>query len=419
MSGGAEHEAPQKDIGREARLAERWAELVLVSPDGALLGKLPPVLTDVPWWTEVASVVRAARRDHGVQVTVLRMLHAERDAPPGGRVTYLAEVEVPVRCLPCEQALDEHPLRCAYARPGGPRRDLAWATSKLAAQGLAVVGAAEQIKTWNLSSVWRIPLRGAGHVWLKVVPEFFAHEGPLIAALGPHGGVPRLLGCERGRSLMAEIPGTDGFHATLEQRCQMIERLVRLVSACRGDIPELLGLGLPDFRAEPLSAGIAHTFERHRGELDLADARLLGRFVGALGARWARLAECGLPDGLVHGDFHSGNVRIGGDQLTVLDWSDAGIGHPLLDEAAFLERVPEAQRGPLRAHFQATWQRAVPGCDPARAAALIEPIAAARQALIYDQFLERIEPSEHPYHRGDSVPWLLRAARACGSGLQG
>jgi hypothetical protein len=391
---------------------------VLVSPAGVLLGKLAPVLVDVPWWPEVASVVRAVRQQHGVEVTVLRLLHAEREAPPGGRVTYLAEVAEPVRCDACDLALDEHPRRNTYARPGGPRQDLAWATDLLATQGLACSGPAEQIKTWNLSSLWRLPLR-EGYAWLKVVPSFFAHEGPLIAALGAHGAVPQLLGYERGRILMPEIPGTDGFHAPLSERRMMIDLLVRLVNSSRAAIPALLALGLPDFRARPLSAAIARSVERHAHELEAEDRQALSHFVAGLEERWLRLSDCGLPDGLVHGDFHSGNVRVAGERLTLLDWGDAGIGHPLLDEAAFLERVPEEQRSALREHLQTAWQRAIPGCDPARAAACIAPIAAARQAVIYDQFLDHIEPSEHPYHRRDPASWLQRTARACSSELLG
>ena len=286
-------------VASSSTMDECWAEVVLVSGEGALLGKLPPVLTERPWWQEAGAVVRAVRQAHGVHVTVLRLLRAERECPPGGRVTYLAEVAGPVSCEPCQEALSDHPLRRSYARPGGPRRDLAWASSVLAARGLTPVGAPEQIKSWNLSSVWRIPL-SQGSAWLKVVPPFFAHEGALIAALEPHGGVPQVLGFERGRALLAEI-----------------------------------------------------------------------------------------------------------------DWGDAGIGHPLLDEAAFLERVPPEQRGPLRDHFHAAWQRALPSCDPARAEQLIAPIAAARQAVIYDKFLDQIEPSEHPYHQQHPLRWLVRAAQAC------
>jgi Ser/Thr protein kinase RdoA (MazF antagonist) len=388
---------------------ERWAEVVLVSGAGVLLGKLPPVLVERPWWQEAAALVQAVRQTHGVNVTLLRLLRAERERPPGGTLRYLAEEEAPVRSQPCDETLVDHPLRASYARPGGPRRDLAWAARTLAARGLTPGGAPEQIKTWNLSSVWRIPL-SQGAAWLKVVPPFFAHEGALIAALEPHGGVPHVLGFERGRALLAELPGEDGFHASLEQRRPMIDLLVRLVTACRSRLAELLALGLPDFRARPLSEAIASSFERHRRELDPTDARRLSRFLDQLDARWQRLAECGLPDGLVHGDFHSGNVRIAGAQLTLIDWGDAGIGHPLLDEAAFVERVAPEQRQPLRAHFCAAWQRAVPGCDPARAAQLIAPIAAARQTVLYDRFLDQIEPSEHPYHRQDPLRWLRRAA---------
>ena len=44
-----------------------------------------------------------------------------------------------------------------------------------------------------------------------------------------------------------------------------------------------------------------------------------------------------------------------------------------------------------------------------RAASLIAPLAAARQALIYQGFLDAIEPSEHPYHAADPAFWLGRA----------
>ena len=56
------------------------------------------------------------------------------------------------------------------------------------------------------------------------------------------------------------------------------------------------------------------------------------------------------------------------------------------------------------------WRRRIPGSDPERAASLIVPIAAARQALIYQGFLDRIEPSEHSYHRADPADWLARTA---------
>jgi hypothetical protein len=57
----------------------------------------------------------------------------------------------------------------------------------------------------------------------------------------------------------------------------------------------------------------------------------------------------------------------------------------------------------------AAWERAAPGSDPARAARLIPPLAALRQALIYRTFLDGIEASEQVYHRADVPAWLRRA----------
>ena len=96
--------------------------------------------------------------------------------------------------------------------------------------------------------------------------------------------------------------------------------------------------------------------------------------------------------------------------LTLLDWGDSGVGHPLLDLPAFLEPIPRNAIDAVRAHWLQQWSEAVPGSDPARAAALLAPVAAARHAVIYRSFLDNIEPSEQPYHRADPATWLNRAA---------
>jgi hypothetical protein len=95
----------------------------------------------------------------------------------------------------------------------------------------------------------------------------------------------------------------------------------------------------------------------------------------------------------------------------LLDWGDCGIGHPLLDLPSFLDRAGDAADG-LREHWLGRWAAAVPGSDPDRAAALVAPVAALRQAIIYRAFLDGIEASEHVYHRDDVPAWLTRAAHS-------
>ena len=72
--------------------------------------------------------------------------------------------------------------------------------------------------------------------------------------------------------------------------------------------------------------------------------------------------------------------------------------------------APAGHRRRIRDAWLAAWGRAVVVADPPRAAALIEPLAAARQALIFRSFLDGIEPSERRYHAQDVPRWLKRTA---------
>ncbi|OWJ66759.1 aminoglycoside phosphotransferase family protein [Inquilinus limosus] len=384
----------------------------MAAPDGRVLGILPPVAVATPWWQEVEPVVRAVRDRFGVDVTILRLLETELDRPHGGQVTYLAETAGlaetadPAPVEPWGGTLDEQPLRLPYARPGGPAADLAWARQVLEVRGLRPAGAPVQVRSWNLSSLWRIPVEGQ-MAWLKAVPPFFAHEGRLLERLAG-GPVPRLLGQAEGRVLLAEIPGEDLYEADRPLLLRMVGLLAGLQRGWQGRAAELLALGLPDWRAPALAAAIAAVVEKASDPLPAADRAVLAGFVSGLPRRFADIAACGLDDTLVHGDFHPGNLRGDGDTLTLLDWGDSGVGHPLLDQPAFLTRVPADAVDPLQRHWQGLWRAAVPGSDPDRAAALLAPVAAARQAVIYQGFLDRIEPAERVYHRPDPAEWLAR-----------
>src|SRR3954467_9653136 len=71
----------------------RVATLVLCTPAGEVLGQLRPFQASLPWWQEASDLVARVREEHGVDVTILRVLDPSLPAPPGGRVTYLAEVD--------------------------------------------------------------------------------------------------------------------------------------------------------------------------------------------------------------------------------------------------------------------------------------------------------------------------------------
>lgn len=365
-------------------MTTRTVTLALVDPAGQPLGTLDLGTVPTPWWQDVADVVAVAPG-----VTVLRLLTAERPTPPGGALTYLAELHGPpppaLRRHTDPTWTAPHPLRMRWAHPGGPAAGLTWAGRTLP------VRTAHQVRTWNLSSIWRL---NGGTVWLKEVPHFHRHEAAVLAWLaGPT--TPHLIAAAHSRMLLADIPGTDRYGADRTERAAMLSELLHIQTKATHHVPELIGLGVPDQRTTPLLNRITHTIDTARLPRHQRDElRQLARTL-------AELADCGIPDTLVHGDFHPGNVRGDGTHHVIIDWADSAIGNPVFD----LTRMGDDLTGQWCAH----WRRVAPGSDPERAAALAAPLAALRDAATYAAFLANIEPTEHPYHAAD-VPHALTTA---------
>src|SRR3954451_18668294 len=185
-------------LSRVHNVPGREVTLVLCTARGELIGSATPFSVENAWWRDVECVVTGAREVLGVEVRVLRILEVPRDAelPGGGRVSYLAEVDVAPPHLQLgpwpDDPLVPHPNRLGYAEPGGHQLDLDWATATLAERGIAVTGAPVQVRTWNLSSIWRLTT-SAGLVWLKVTPPFCASEATVMPLLDP-SVVPAVLG---------------------------------------------------------------------------------------------------------------------------------------------------------------------------------------------------------------------------------
>ncbi len=401
----------------------RTVSIVLCSGSGALLGMLPSFDVPTPWWPDVEPVEEAVAREHALDITVLRLLVAEASSDAmGGAVTYLAEVAAgtpdggrlgPVASALAALARQEDPHRAPWASPGGVERTLAWADATLAAAGTPRTGDAVHVKSWNLSSLLRVPT-ATGDVWCKSVPPFLGHEGAVIEAVGGDdpGLVPDLLGTDPGRTvLLRDVPGADQWEAPEADLIRMVRRWVGVQARWAERVDELLGRGLPDWRGPALAARLTNLVQRPdvRAQLTPSERTAVDAVLAELPARLDAIARCGLPETLVHGDLHPGNWRSDGSSLVLLDWGDSGIGHPMLDTSAFLPRVGDAVRPRVGAAWAHAWRAHRPGSDPERAAELIGPVAALRQALVYQTFLDGIEVTERRYHEDDVARWLRRA----------
>jgi hypothetical protein len=393
----------------------------LVVHDGALLGALPPFDVTSPWWPDVEPVVAELDRRLGARTAVLRMVTAAGRSMSGGEVTYLAEALTPPQATPeWDGAPDpgvltpqEHRMR--WAEPGGPARVLDWATAELHALDRSLTGPPVQVKSWNLSCLYRLPTT-AGTAWIKCTPPFLAPEALAAGYVAEHDPdlVPTVLAAtaDGGCTLMAEVPGSDCWKADAATVREVLPRYVAVQAALAGrELP-----GLPDrrvstlaFRAERLLAPDV------TGELAPAERQALARFVAALPDRATTIVATGLPETLVHGDFHPGNWRSDGHRRVVFDWCEGSRGHPACDVLRLAEWLPAPLAALATECWAAEWRTAVPGCDPGRAAELVRPVQHLEAALTYQRFLDGIEPDERPYHEGDPAEQIRMALAHLGA----
>jgi hypothetical protein len=375
----------------------------VVTHGGACAGAVGPFYVDVPWWAEVEPVTAHLEQVLGGPAVVLRLLAVEgSDGARGGRVTYHAEaLQPPGELTPCEFAADDHPLRMPWARAPGVRELLGWAAGQVDLASRPV-----QRKTWNLACLFRLPAAG-GPVWLKAIPGFAAAEPAAIAAFAEvdPGLVPAVLASAPGRLLLADIPGTDCW----DPSPQVVEEAVRRLATAQARIGRP-PRGLPDRRPEILAAAVRDLVDGPVGaELSPGELRAARR----LQDRWEMLAGCGLPDTVVHGDFHPGNWRSGDGAPVVLDFADAHLGNPVLDGLRAIDFLPPGLRQTAADTWIAAWTAAAPRSRPAEALRIAEPLAHLAYAVRYQEFLDNIEPSERVYHRGDPAASIREAlARA-------
>jgi hypothetical protein len=337
--------------------------IALVSAPGGFAGRTDALAVSSRWWADTESVNEVLEELLGVRTSVLRLVHAEGgERSGGGVVTYHVEAHgEPDRThlRPAAEPAEDAPHRLPWARPGGPSELVAWADEHVDRTGPPV-----QVKSWNLSSVHRLPTAN-GPVWLKTVPPFFANEGEVIRMVAAHdpGLVPEVIADAPLRVLLGGAPGEACWDTTPEHIREIVPRWVAVQNALAGE-PRLKPCVVP-------------------------------------------MPSFGLPDTLVHGDFHPGNWFSSG---VVIDWSDVVWGHPALDAGRLVEFCRPGLHDLIRRVWSEAWLRHRPDSRPLEALDTARRAAHLLLAVQYQEFLDNIEESERVYHRGDPER-QLRAAR--------
>ncbi|MFT2720080.1 phosphotransferase [Deinococcus sp. A31D244] len=335
---------------------ETTLHLLLTRPGGAEVAcRILTVNTPVYYGEHVLEAARAA----GVEGWLGRRLAFTRQGVGEDGVTratcawQLFTPELP-GAVPVPDELREladaarTPTRTPWFQAHWHAGALAWLDGELAAQGRSRLGDPVVLKHWQISLLWRVPTQG-GDVYFKAVPDFFAREVTVTARLATEvpGAAPPVLAADTGRGFLL----LDGCGESGGDPEAALRQLARVQRATRPLLPELKLRGRgPAYLLARLDALLSdaslHADEHgpHPDALTPTEAATLRARRPELEAALERLRVSPVPLTLGHGDLHGGNVTTRGEQVTLLDWSDASLTHPFPDGSDPDPAVLEAAR---------------------------------------------------------------------------
>jgi phosphotransferase family enzyme len=371
-------------------------EAVVRDPDGRTFGVPTIELGGFRPFQLVGPVNAAVEELCGARVTTLRCLSSEA-TPDGGRHRrYELEAHGRVHGL-SEVEAELPPAWNDWEQPGWYDEAEAWLGERADAP-------VEQRSVKSISAFLR-----AGDAFLKAVPELFATEPAITAALYRHHPdlVPEVLDVdvERRWLLTRDFGGPLLYEAPLPARRLALEAYAGVQRSWVGRSAELLALGCADRTLAPLEADIDRVFADVDAMPGLEDDELaaLPQLRARLHAAGRRVASFDIPATLDHGDLHTGNIAMRDGKPVVFDWSDGCLALPLVSITPMLVWDELAAR--TRRELRDAYVRAIGAPLEAYDDAML--LGLAHQAVSY----HRINEGTAPYARWEwehVLPWIVK-----------
>ena len=299
------------------------------------------------------------------------------------------------------------PRRNPWTQPGWFGDAVAWIDERLAANGLARTGPVLQRRSWSISCLLAAPT-DAGEVFFKAVPLFFKEEHTIasgFAAQYPEHSLKILAhDDERGWILTRKANGDTLSHHEKENPEvpeEALRRFARIQMDWIDRKAELLAWGCADRGVETLPGEIDRLWDelQSREKRDLydvtdADWEALMLLADRLKALAGELADCGIPETLIHGDLHGGNIMVEDGRPLFIDWSDAAVSHPFFDLETMLpneDEEPEQYRRERDAYLE-PWTERFDRDRLLRALFLSRRVGPAYHAASYRILTGHLEP---------------------------
>jgi hypothetical protein len=343
--------------------------------------------------------------------------------------------------------LSEEPLTYQLLAEGASNSDLpAWTKPEWydearpwIAEHLEPTGPWTQVRSWGLSNVLCIPTAD-GDVYFKAIAHsttieptrpdalqfLFAHEPLFLQKVSEDrpGSVPAPLAIDSRRAwmLLPDLgsPLTDSTDINLWT--DAVRRHARLQRSYADTPDRLLDHSCVDRRLAVLDRELDRLLGPNPAT-DLLESHERAQLPDRgkqLREAISELTSIGIPETLLHGDLHPGNVAVRGDQVLAFDWTDASLSHPFLDLVTFVD----AERSQLSTDqrvldaYLAEWEDYASPADLRRALALATELGALHQTMTYAHLLDHLTgPSRQSMLRG-GVWWLRQLLKPPASAVE-
>lgn len=314
--------------------------------------------------------------------------------------------------------------RAPWARKGWFGRATAWIEEQLARLNISPAGQVEQVKSWGISCILKVPAT-SGDLYFKAVPHIFRQEPVITEAMAAwfpsHVPAPlaTYVGEDEGWTLLPDIGNNElRGNATVSQYEDALALLARMQQEGANRLGELLASGGADRRLENLVTQIDPLLESGDvlNDLGSEEQEQLRRLAPRLKEMCGALAGYNVPQTLAHGDFHAGNVVIHEGDYIIFDWTDACISHPFFDVTPILEYDIAEQWPDEYARLQQFYIDQWAGYEPAErlmeAWRLSQPLALLHHAVSYELITQSLEPAANSEMSGATAWWLRKLLAA-------
>jgi hypothetical protein len=417
------------------------ASVLALASDGGLA--LPRVPIKRIWKTDLGQICVELKERLGVATAVLRTAtYIEDETQHQAHITYMLENRSPgwqppagARWIsrpelhelasPGQQAvIDSYFIEVAQGavpeqrmpwwREGWLDQATGWIEAQLAALGMPLTGSVIQVQSGSISCILRTNTAG-GAIYFKATANLplFVNEPVMMAALAQRHPdlipAPLCFDPVRRWMLLPDFGQPVRDSGTLAARQDMLRIFGGIQRESIAHVEELLALGCLDRRLQRLPEMAANLAGDTPLLIDLTEPEI-AQFRAALpklAAMCLALGACGVPETLVHGDLHLGNVALRDGKYIFFDWTDTCITHPFFDLLSIFDDEDRTAEAQLRDEYLRVWEGHTSRELLLEAWALAQPLSDLHQAISYQHILNGLEPLA----RGDfrsSLPFYIR-----------